>query len=148
MNESSSSINEAEARVLANKIKTLFASGSGYVWAKGKVQCVYTDRERGYALRLLCRTKAEGRRVIEQVLDIQNHSPDWKKMSVSENESASSAYPTIPPNELIFGRSRRTPRQRPIADVRFQYALLHVHGMPHPVVLVDRARLFREQLAS
>jgi hypothetical protein len=148
MNESSSTLTEAEAGIYANKVKTLFSSGNGFIWQKGRVQCVYTDRDRGYALRLLCRTKAEGRRIIEQVLDIQNHTPDWKKMSVSENESAAAAYPPVPENDYIFGRTRRTPRQRPVADVRFQYALLHIHGMPHPVVLVDRARIFREALAS
>jgi hypothetical protein len=148
MNETHETLVESEARVLANKIETLFASGSGYTWQKGKVQCTYTDQQRGYALRLLARNKAEGRRVIEQILDIQNHTPDWKKMNVSENEDATSAYPTIPDRELIFGKSRRLPRQRPIATVRFQYALLHVWGMPHPVVLVDRSRIFREQLAS
>lgn len=148
MNETNETMIEAEARLLANKIKTLFASGSGFRWKKGKVQCTYTDKEKGYALRVLAWSKSEGRRVIGQVLDIQNDSPDWKKMNVSENEEATSAYPTIPRNEFIFGKTRRLPRQRPVADVRFQYALLHVHGMPHPIVLVDRSRIFREQLAS
>lgn len=148
MNETNETITEPEAKILANKIDTLFASGSGYTWKKGKVQCTYTDREKGYALRLLCWNKAEGKKVIEQVLDIQNDTPDWKKMNVSENEEAINAFPTVPPNDVIFGKRRRKPRKRPSATVRFQYALLHVRGMPHPVVLVDRSRIFREQLAS
>lgn len=148
MNETSETITESNARTIATRVKTLFAAGSGYVWKKGRVQCVYTDRERGYALRVLAYSKGEGKEVIAKILDIQNHNPDWKKLSVSENEEPGSAYPTIPPHDFVMGRSRRQPRQRPVADVRFQYALLHVHGMPHPVVLVDRSRIFREQLAS
>lgn len=148
MNETNETLSEAEARTIANKVDTLFNSGNAFVWQKGRVQCTYTDRDRGYALRILARTKTEGRRVIEQVLDIQGHTPDWKKMNTSENEDAGSAYPPVPGNDFIFGRNRRTPRQRPVADVRFVHALLHIHGLPHPVVLVDRSRLFREQLAS
>lgn len=148
MSESSQTLTESEARVIANKVKTLFGGQSAFVWRKGKVMCSYTDRAKGYQLQLLCRDKSEGKRVIEQVLDIQNHSPDWKFLNVSENENAVGRYPTIPPRETVLGRSRRMPRSRPIADVRFQYAVMHVHGISNPVVLYDRSRIFRQQLAD
>lgn len=148
MNETEQSLTEADLRTLGNKINTLFGSGSRFVWRKGKVMCSYTDRKKGYQLQLLCRNKEEGRRVIEQVLDIQSDSPNWKYMNVSENESVTERFPTIPATETILGRPRRMPRARPIADVRFQYALLHIYGLPNPIILVDHSGIFRDPIVA
>lgn len=143
MSESGATLTESNVHSLAQKCKTAFSTGSGFVWQKGKVMVSYTDKTKGYQLQLLCRTKSEGRRVIEQVLDIQNDAPNWKFMNVSENEEVMERFPTVPPQERILGRNRRLPRQRPIADVRFQYALLHLHGLSDPIVLIDRSGSFR-----
>lgn len=148
MNESSETLTESEVSAYANRVKNAFASGGGFRWAKGKLMCSYTDNPNGYKLQLLCRNKTEARRVVEQVLDIQQHAPNFKYLNVSENEEPAARYPTIPPNQLILGRARREPRARPIADVRFQYALLHIHGLPHPIVLVDRTGVFRQPLVD
>lgn len=148
MTESAETITESEARNYANKIRTSFSSGAAFVWKKGKIMSTYTDRARGYQLQLLCRNRTEGRRVIEQILDIQGHSPDWQFMNVSENEEPTQRFPTVPSNVTIMGKSRKKPRQRPIADVRFQYALLHLHGLPHPIVLVDRTGIFQNPLIA
>ena len=139
---------EAQANTLALRVRSAFASGNGFVWKKGKVMVSYTDRTKGYALILLCRSASEGRRVIEQVLDIQQDAPDWSKMNVSENQSESERYPIIPRTQRILGRTRRGPRQRPVADVRFQHATLHIWGLPNPLVLVDRSRTFRNPLVE
>ena len=133
-----SSLTPTVARTFATKVRTLFASGNGFVWRKGKEMCTYTDWDSGYQLQLLCRSKAEGRRIVEQVLDIQNDSPRWEYFEHKENEEPATAFPTIPERDFIYGESRRTPRRRPIADVRFQYASLKIAGLPQPVVLVDR----------
>lgn len=146
MNETSETLTEAELTLLANKIKLEFGANNGYVWQKGRSQVTYTDRQRGYSLRVLCRTKASGRALINKVLDLQNHSPDWEKANVSENEEPAGAYPIVPPTDFILGRSRRLPRKRPVADVRFQYAMAHIWGMPHPIVLYDRSMTFRNPL--
>ncbi|NEQ20655.1 MAG: hypothetical protein F6K28_15730 [Microcoleus sp. SIO2G3] len=146
MNETAQSLSTSELRSMATRIRSSFATGGGFVWKKGKVQVTYTDRTRGYLLRLLCRSEAEARRVIEAVLDVQNHAPDWKFLNVSNNASPSQRYPTLAPTENILGRSRRMPRQRPIADVRFIYACCHVHGLPNPVILIDRSGYYRQPL--
>jgi hypothetical protein len=140
--ETAQSLNQAEVQALARRINTTFNVGSGFVWRKGRMQVTYTDRDRGYQLRLLVRNEAEGRRVIESVLDIRQHTPDWKYLQISESGNAAARYPTIPSTTTILGKARRLPRQRPVADVRFQYALLHVWGLPKPLVLVDRTNLF------
>lgn len=148
MNESSSTLSESELNIFAQRVRTAFSTAQGFVWQKGKVMCSYVDRSQGYQLQLLCRSKTEGRRVIEQVLDLQQHSPDWKYLNVSENEAPTQRFPTIPGNDFILGRSRRRPRSRPVADVRFQYAVMHVHGLPHPIVLIDRSGTFRNPLIT
>lgn len=139
MNQTSETLSQSEVTQYATRVRNAFASGSGFVWKKGKVMCAYTDRARGYQLQLICRNKAEGKSLIEQVLDIQNHTPDWKYLNTSENEEVMQQYPIVPPNQVILGRSRRLPRARPIADVRFQFAALHIWGLPKPIVLVDRS---------
>jgi len=148
MNQESNSLSMSEVTNYANRIKTQFATASGFIWKKGKEMVSYTDWKKGYQLQLLCRDKAEGRRVIEQVLDIQAHTPDWKNMNKSGNEEPASAYPTIPPTEIILGKPRRLPRRRPIADVRFQYALLDLHELPNPICLVDRSHTFNRPVVE
>ncbi len=137
----------AVATTYANKVKTAFAQPS-FVWKKGKELYSYTDWDKGYQLQLLCRNETEARRVVEQVLDIQSHSPNWERLRKNEAVDAASSYPTIPGTQTILGKSRKKPRRRPIADVRFQYALLHVHGLPRAITLVDRSGLFANPVVT
>lgn len=137
MRDDAESLSMAEVRNYAQKVRTNFATGNGFVWQKGRVMASYEDRERGYGLRLLVRSKAEARRVIEQVLDIQGHAPNWERLNISESEDPAGRFPIVPGTDMILGQSRRRPRQRPIASVRFQAAYLHIHGMPNAVVLID-----------
>lgn len=148
MDYTSSTITEAVARTHATRTKTAFASGGGFVWKKGKVMCTYSDWPKGYQLQLLCRNEAEGRRVVEQVLDIQNDSPEWSYFNIKENAEPAQAFPTIPSVERIYGDNRKQPRRRPIADVRFQSALLHIAGVANPQVLVDRSGIYPKPLVS
>ena len=148
MDYDQSTITEAIARTHATRIKTAFSAGSGFVWKKGKIMCSYTDWEKGYQLQLLCRTEAEGRRVVEQMLDIQNDSPDWSRLNITENAEPTQSYPTIPDLDRAYGKNRRQPRRRPIADVRFKTALLHVLGVPEPIILVDRSGIYPTALVS
>lgn len=148
MNHGQSTITEAIARTYATRIRSGFAIGNGFVWKKGKLMCSYTDWESGYQLQLLCRNESEGRRVTEQVLDIQNDTPNWSLFNVKENASPSEAFPTIPDRDRAYGEIRRQPRRRPIADVRFQFAQLHVIGVPAPIVLVDRTGTFPRPLVA
>ncbi len=148
MNHTPSTITEAIARTYATRIRTAFASGNGFVWKKGKLMCSYSDWDNGYQLQLLCRTEAEGRRVVEQVLDIQSDSPDWEFFNSKENAEPLEAFPTIPDRDRAYGETRRQPRRRPIADVRFQLAQLHVLGVPAPIALVDRSGTLSRPLVS
>lgn len=146
--ETHETITESKLKMLGNKAKTHFGANGGFVWRKGKVKCNYTDKQRGYFLQILSRNINEGKRVIEQVLDLQGHTPDWKYMNVRENQEPSEAYPTIPPTGRILGKSKRLPRRRPVADVRFTKIECHIYGLPAPKILYDRTRLSRVALVS
>jgi hypothetical protein len=146
MNQTNTTISESEAKAYGRKIKTAFAAGNGFVWKRGKVMCSYTDWEKGYQLQLLARNAAEGKRVVEQVLDIQSHTPDWEYFQVKENDQPSQAFPTVPPRATILNKSKKLPRRRPIADVRYQYATLKLFGVGKAVVIHDRTYRFRSAL--
>lgn len=88
-------------------------------------------------MQILCRDKTEGKRVVEQVLDIKGDSPNWEYLNLVTNDQPMNKYPTIPEREVVLGESRRMPRSRPIADVRFRYARLQLPGTGAIVNLVD-----------
>ena len=145
----SADITKSQAEVFATRVKLAFgAGGAGYLWRKGKDMATYTDWAKGYQLQILTRSEAEAREVITKVLDIQNDAPNWAKLNYSENAAPAEAYPTIPDRELIYGELRRLPRKRPVADCRFQYALLNLHGVAAPIVLYDRSYTYAAALAT
>ena len=146
MNQETTSITNAEVTNWANKVKTNFGTGTGFVWKKGKEFTSYTDKEKGYQLQLLVRDLAEGKKVVEQVLDLQGHTPDWSKLNHLKNEAETIAFPTIPGNQTILGKSYKKPRKRPIADVRFQYAALNLHGFPKPIILYDKTGYYTKAI--
>lgn len=148
MNQDSDTITPAFAQVLATRVRSNFSVGGGYRWRKGRGMLSYTDKRKGYQLQLLCRTENDGRQLVDRVLDVGQDTPDWDKAAYSENLAEGSAYPVIPPTERIYGQIRRLPRRRPIATVRFQYALLHVWGLQNPIPLVDRTGLWPSELAG
>ncbi len=148
MDETSQSMTPAKAEALARKIKTLFGTGTGFRWARGKDMFTYSDAKRGYFLQLLVQSRSEGRRIVEQVLDIQGHTPDWKNANYKENEEKTEAYPNTPPTEVIYGRSRRLPKRRPVCTLTFRVAFLHIDGLPNPIVLLDGSGYYRTALEN
>lgn len=145
--ETTETLTMANAQALARKCKTAFGTGSGFIWRKGRESYSYTDPARGYRFKILSRSETEAKRVVEQVLDIQSHTPDWDNLNKNEAVNAATKYPTIPGNRTILGKSYKKPRKRPVADVRFQHAELHVDGLPKPVILFDNSgRYYRETL--
>ncbi len=133
MNEDSESITKTELTNLGNRIRAEFGTGSGYVWKKGKEYYSYTDKEKGYQLQILAFSEAKARELINKILDIQNHSFEDKRFNKNNNGNPAAAYPTIPPNQNILGETVREPRKRPVADVRFQYAIANLWGRPQPI---------------
>lgn len=147
MGYTSDTLTPAIAQQFATRVKSTFGlAGKGYIWQKGRTMASYTDWKKGYQLQLLVRSETDARALIENVLDIQQDTPKWSKMNISENQEPASAYPPIPDREYIFGETRQLPRKRPVAKVRFQYALLHIHGVASPTVLYDRSYTYSTAL--
>ncbi|MBE9065132.1 hypothetical protein IQ260_00500 [Leptolyngbya cf. ectocarpi LEGE 11479] len=148
MDHTPSSITPVIAQTYAQRIKSNFDIGGGFVWKKGKNMYSYSDWPNGYQLQLLCRTDTEARRIVDAVLDVQSHVPDWSYFNEKINAEPASAFPIIPDIDRAYGEQRRQPRRRPVADVRFQYATLEVLGVANPVVLVDRSGVLPTALVS
>lgn len=134
MHETGATFTPTKAKEIALKIKALFCASKGFTWKKGREKWVYKDESKGYDFRLLAWDEAEAKKLIEQVLDIQSHNPDWSLLGVATKKKH---YVTVPGNHTIYGKSRRQPRDRPIGYVRFRYAELKIWGM-NDVTLVDR----------
>lgn len=137
MGETENTMNEAKARVIANRIKTNFATGSNFRWKRGRETWTYYDTKRGYQFRLLAWNETEAKRVIEQILDIQSHAPDWSEHLRDLTQRKHLKTATVPKTEFVYGKSRRLPREKPVAYVRFRYAELFVWGVPKAITLID-----------
>lgn len=136
MNETYDTISRAELTTVATKLRTEFATGSGYRWRKGRTKLNYRDADRGYLLSINAYSESEGREVINKVLDIQGHSIDLDKLSIQQ---LAETPPIVPPTRSILGKSRRLPRRRPVGYVRFIYAEAHVWSIPEGICLLDRS---------
>jgi hypothetical protein len=137
MNESSTTITQTELERYAAKIKTLFAGSTKFVWHKGKTIASYTEIDKGYRLKLLVTNESEAKRIIEQVLDIQSHIPDWQYLNININAEPAERFPNAPGNQTILGKVREKPKPRPVEDVIFRYATCNIHGLGRGINLVD-----------
>lgn len=138
INEDSNSISKAELTRIGTKIKEVYAANNGYVWEKGKELHCYADWTKGYHLKLLCRSQTEAKKLITDLLSIQNHTPDWKNLFKNENADPTERYPETPSTKIIAGDTVTPPRLRPLCEVRFQYAVAHIKGRDRPITLYDR----------
>lgn len=132
--ETEETFTEANARTRAQRIKSLFAEPALFVWQKGKEKASYLDRKNGYDFRLYVKNELEARKIITQVMQIENKIPDWDNLRLS---ISSAVYPEVTGTKRIYGEQRRLPRRRPLEDIKFRYAELHLWGLPKPVTLVD-----------
>lgn len=135
MNESSETIGRADAERLARRVRQVFATPA-FVWEKGWYKTTYLDEQRGYDLRLLVKSRAEGERVVRQVLEVQEHPFDRDYFQFVEHDRS---YPQNPGTHRVYGRTVPKPARRRRVDVRFKYSQLFIWGMPNPINLVATA---------
>lgn len=134
-NETYKTFNEAKAMSLARKLHSVFVSGGqGIRWKKGRTKLSYRDKENGYQFSVNAVSESEGKQIINKVLDVQSDSIDEHKLSVT---TLASPPPIIPPVEQVYGEGRRLPRHRPVGNVRFRFAEVHVWGVGKPITLLD-----------
>lgn len=136
MNETSETYSRSQANALATRIKSLFGGPNPYKWHKGKTYYTYTEWERGYQFQVLANSKDEAKTLINKVMDLQLHSPNWSYLNTVTNEEPSESFPANPGKVTILGESVFEPVLRPVVNVVFQYATLTL--WPHkPVTLYD-----------
>jgi hypothetical protein len=143
MDETYKTISNSNIKTLANKIKIELATGEGYRWTKGKILCLYQDKEKGYDFQVYAATENEGEQVIKKIISIQNHSfeTDFFRHSTPKRNSDNT-----PSTELILDETRRKPRWRPTGYVRFAWADLAVWNVKEPITLVDLTGLKRNPM--
>ena len=138
MDETTQSFSEGNGKALGEKIKQTFGTNNGFVWNKGKTLYSYTEWEKGYQLQLLCKSESEAKRIVAATLSIQGHSPDWLSFQTVKNDQEPLKYPSNPGSHIVMGKTEEIPTQRPVVDVRFQYAYVKLSGVKEPKVLYDR----------
>lgn len=146
MEETTETISKTELTTIANRIRTEFGVNNGYIWKKGKDLASYVNKEKGYQFQLLVRNKTDAKELITKVLNTNNSIPNWKYLSYKESDNPTQAYPTIPDNQIILGKTVRQPRKRPVGDVRFQYGYCSLWGNAKPIVLYDRSFRYNNTL--
>lgn len=135
MNKTAQTLTVEEVKHIGERIKAKFGHPQ-YLWNKGKILVTYTDWDKGYQLELLVPDENEGRKIIEQVLDIQGHSPDWENMNINKPAEPLAKYPNKAEKEIILGKTIEMPQRRGVGRVLFQYAYIKLDGVP-PINLFD-----------
>jgi hypothetical protein len=148
MNETPTSLTEADLKTIGNKIKANFAVNNGYRFKKGKEYYRYYEPEKGYDLRCYAFSKTEARTFFDKILNCQSDSLDTEKFTQHLTEDETRAYPTIPGNQTILGKVRRKPRRRPVGYCRFRYATADIWGNGTPIPLVDLSYKFLDPLVT
>jgi hypothetical protein len=135
INETPSSITEADLLRIGNRIKAEFGASNGYRWSKGKTIVTYKSLADGLNLKIYALNESEGIQVIRKICDCAQQSYNDDYIVVHESKAP---YSNNPGNQTLLGKSRPKPVKRPIATVRFLRASLFLHGLPTPISLVGR----------
>ena len=144
--ETTSSISPTDLDTLANKINIAFGQNNGFVWKKGKTLYSYQDKLAGHQFKVFAKTDTHAIEIIQKLLSIVNQSFDPELLNINDAANPSQAFPTNPGTQKILGKTHKKPRKRPIADVRFQYASIKIHGLPKPIILVDKTGYWSEAI--
>lgn len=135
-------ISKPEAKILADKIALKFAKPTPFKWQKGRTKISYRDKEKGYEFILAAYSETEAKQLIESVLDLQGHTPDWDLLTNSESGKNwnTTEYTTI------LGKQRAKPKRRPVGYVQFTHAELKIPGLIPDLVLVDAFGRYKDAL--
>jgi hypothetical protein len=124
-------------KILAERIHSKFAKPIFKI-EKGKETYTYADHEKGYQFKLDVSNQKEARRVIEQVLDIQNHKVDDDLLRVGSKRVNKAS--DVPDKVTIRGKRVELPVQGKEGTVSFSHAYLNVGINVPPIELVDLTR--------
>jgi hypothetical protein len=130
---------ELPAREMARKIKRAFATPIFQI-ETGELKATYLDKDRGYDFRLLVRSKAEAKKIIEAVMDLNSHTPNWRLLKVHTSEAE--LFTDTPERFRVLGKTISVNNHRPKTIVYFAYAIAKVPPRTAEVPLVDTTRRY------
>lgn len=136
MSQNPATITLDQVKLLSQKIVAKFGN---WQHQTGKLSYCYADWDKGYQLQqIYVPSEAEAKRVVEQILDIQGHSPEWEYLTLNKNVNEEVRYPELPDKITIAGKSVRPPQQRASAIVKFQRALIKFPHLPSAFPLCNK----------
>ncbi|MEH2278916.1 MAG: hypothetical protein V7K40_30045 [Nostoc sp.] len=136
MDETPATMTPIKAIAIAHKVKEQFvSSGQGVVFTKGKNIYKYYDEEHGYRLQVYGNTEADTQDIITRLLKCQSVLYDENRLVISTPKKASITSQTD--TQVVYGKKKKKPRYRPVANVRFRYAYMYLRGNERPIYLVD-----------
>lgn len=80
----------------------------------------------------------DAQRVFESMLDLQNHSPEWERLTHSSVPLPGSRFNEPPEKVQVAGQLIRSRRERPVASMKFYKADIVFPQYLKPVSLVDK----------
>jgi hypothetical protein len=127
--------NDFHAERMAVKIDNIFGwKTNPFRFDRGTTICSYVDPPNGYRLKIYASTADEGRKVVQQVLDLQDDSFDKDFFASSHTDRD---FRDGTKERRIYGEWRKEPRERPEGEVTFYRAELKIWGVKPDVTLVD-----------
>ena len=134
VNETSATMNQGKAHSIALRIKEVFAEGQGFTWERGTLHVSYRDLPHGVRFSAFAASQAEALRVFQIVLEVADIPFNEELVIVSKDNKN---YPVVPANREVYGKEIKGIRRRPLTDVRFCKAELHIDGLRRPITLVS-----------
>lgn len=134
LNETSHSITNAELKSIATKIKSAFGGHPTHSWNKGKILCLYKDKQHGYDFQIYALNTSVGENLIRKILEMNGHPYNEDLFRHSEPKRSNTVKPG---SQTILGKAYQKNKWRPNGKVYFQHAQAIIHGIPEPLTLID-----------
>lgn len=137
-NSSLEKITKSDVKNLATRIRDIFATKpTPYRIHRGKETVSVKDKARGYDGYVYVFNKNDGIDLFTKMYEVQNYTIDLKKVFHKTTIDEVNAYPTVPPDITILGKTVKASRIRPVGYVQFYEAKLFLSRLDTPIKLCD-----------
>lgn len=138
MHKETATITPQDLELYANRIKTLFGGETPFIWERGKESYSYTDHIKGYRMKVVAKDRQAAKKVVEQILDIQSHSPDWTLFNNNTPDNPEEKYDETPGVRTILNKPYKKKRLRPRCTLKLWRAEIHINDLAGNTLLYDR----------
>lgn len=124
-----------KVRAIAEKIYSLF---NNLTFTTGITVYTYNNPDQGFNRAWGCyASQTDARKVIENLLDIQGFSPEWKCLTESRVVEPGDRFQEPPEKQIQGGYNVRLERERPTALLRFDTAWLKYPKVREEILLAN-----------